>query len=207
MIERRILSREEIPAEFFEISNVWNRYAECRFHHSLSTSGIEVERKRGESFEDMGWIKSQLGGHNWDLVNMHLSQDHKIAWCAYMFSQVLVIVAKPDRLHEGPRPEVKSIFHPDNKEELRKQIKASMEKERQEEESRQEKIKSGEITLPDKTRPYEVWFTEDGKERRLKTARSREALAKSIEFAGLHPGSYREAFCSSEHEDSRTFFN
>lgn len=199
MIERRIINRNEIPAEFFESRNVWNRYASARFHHVLHESGIEVVRKQGETVEDIDWIKSQLGGYDWDLVNMHLSQDHKVAFCAFMFSKVYDLIRKPSNLYEGAYV----APPPPTREEWLAQIRASAEKERKEEEERQEKIKSGEIVLPDPKRPYEIWI--EGK--RFKTGRSREALALSAEYAGLHPGSYREAYCSTDHEDSRKFFD
>jgi hypothetical protein len=203
---KQILSSGNLSKEFYQDSNVWNVIAQVAFHFPMDSiitraklKGILLEFKsKEEDFKKVGNIRrTQLGGYNWEFCNMDVSQEDKIAACAYMFSQCFNVLGV-GRYHEGfyvppPKP---------TKEDWLKQIMESVEKDRIEEQARQEKIASGEITLPQKDRPYEAWVKqESGKYTLWKTARSREALAKSIDFAGLID--YKEYYCPGPDERSR----
>lgn len=204
------LLREGVAKEFYCSTNIYNKITENLFHtlnvYGGNGDGFEVKVNGDEEHKKLRWVKNtQLGGYNWELCNMHVSQQDKIAACAFLISQLITVTNLPKHLHFGdytppPKP---------TKDEWLAQIAESGRKERIAEEERREKIKSGKIVLPDTSRPYELWYQVGDIAMRYKTYRSKKALEEGLKYnqPEMPETVVLMAYCSGDHEDTRKFFD
>jgi len=188
---RQLPKYEDIPLEFRR-NNLWSDAASYwffegaqKFGEGITIKGRHFTAKPGIDFNKaLRAVKGVLG-------SFEPAHEHKMALCGLMLHDWFDTDAPP-------APPKKSPF------ELQldrdRAIRESVRRDQDAADLRARKIASGELVLPEKNRPYELWQAD--KKGRFKTYRSREALETGFTtHDGERTGLVR-AFCKHEgHRD------